>query len=131
MSEMKDQVQKCPLQTMSSPTEKEKPPNKRDAANMDWVWRRGKARQDFPSRSREALTSLYKAPERYFLEYCPEFQQNSSLSSFFLNICNKELASWMEEVLLWKEAQKKNYLLWLKGSTTTAYKYVSGVNIRK
>lgn len=32
-----------------------------------------RARQDLPSRSREALTSLYKAPERYYSEYIPEF----------------------------------------------------------
>lgn len=38
---------------------------------MDGGW--GKATQDFPSRSREALTSLYKAPERYCSKYCPEF----------------------------------------------------------
>lgn len=42
-----------------------------------WIGEQNKTkkrtRQDFPSRSREALTSFYKAPERYYSEYCPEF----------------------------------------------------------
>lgn len=73
-SEFKGQVQKCPLWTTSSPIENEKPTNKHDAANMDRGTKQNKrTRQDFPSRSREALTSFYKAPERYYSEYCPEF----------------------------------------------------------
>lgn len=91
---------------MSSLTEKEKPTNKHNAANTDRGW--GKSQINFPRRIREALASMYKAPERHCLEHSPEFLYRipAKFKLEFL-LLNMQLASWMEEVLLLEEGQKK------------------------
>lgn len=51
---------------------------------------------------------MYKAPERPCLEYSPEFLYRipAKFQLEFL-LLNMQLASWMEEVLLLEEGQKK------------------------
>lgn len=105
-NQFKDKVEKCPFRTTSSLTEKEKPTNEHNAANTDGGW--GKSQINFPKRIREALAPMYKAPERPRLEYSPEFLYRipAKFQLEFL-LLNMQLASWMEEVLLLEEGQKK------------------------